>query len=120
MPAVFVYAWMMERWPDPDEDSFHIHIVDIDRRRVVLRHEVAAQSRPVRLDPDGIVCHVQPAGGPEKDRDLMQGTAVGEIDQVHPAKPEWWPIRVLTQLRHARAQHPAAADVFAVLIIQIV
>src|SRR4029079_4633586 len=63
---------------------------------------------------------VQPAGRPEQDWNLMERTDVAEIDELESAEPEERSTRRGTNLRHARAEHLEAADVFAVLVIEIV
>src|SRR6478672_4914180 len=43
-----------------------IDVVDVDGRRVVLGHEVAAEARRGGLEPHRIVRHVQATSGPEQ------------------------------------------------------
>src|SRR5687768_860167 len=63
-----------------------VDVEDVERRLVVLGHEVPPQAPGARLDPDGIVRHVESASGPQKKRHLMHRTAVAEVDEVDAAK----------------------------------
>src|SRR5205814_10730538 len=97
--------------------KLHVGFVDVQRRRVVLGHEVRAKPSRRALNPDGVMGHVEAGCRPEKHRRLMQRTTVAQIDDVDSAKTEGRHVWRGPQFADAAAHHPVPPYVLAVLIV---
>src|SRR5688500_16079122 len=91
----------------------HVYLVDVQRGPVSLGHEIRAQAAVTRLEPDGVLRHVQATSGPEQHRNLVDRPSVGEIDEIDPAETEWLCVGRATHFSDARAEHSSAPRVFA-------